>query len=271
MSVSRRASLQRKESQKSGSVLTMPTEDIFNLGTRNQETASEKMAKGLFVQVKEVGDDKTELMANSPTRPSQGVPPFSNRIRPSSIPPVPPLPISFTKSPPEPAYIPGGWRDEWNNVDEEVGTYDIPHDSTDGSTTNPSTYWSSSYSSTDGSSQKPLLATKKKDARKTHRRRTASTSITSSSQHSGLTAAGYASEPEVAVRQAIRVVPNPAYPGAQPRPVAQVQAPQRVQKKGQARQELRRKPSNFSRKIPPRSRGSEVVDSAADYKSAEGA
>ncbi|KAI1342707.1 hypothetical protein F5Y15DRAFT_313115 [Xylariaceae sp. FL0016] len=263
MSVSRRASLQRKESQRSGSVLTMPTEDIFHIGVPTQEDVTGKKAKNLSVQVKEIRDDSTELMANSPIRSSHATLPHS--MRPSSIPPVPPLPEALSKSPPEPIYNPGGWRHEWDNANESIGPPDIP--STHSSTTGPpSTQWSSGYSSSSGASQKPLIASSKRK----HKHGAASTSIASSSQRSGLATVRYASDPEVAVRQPMRVVPNPAfagYPGAWPEHLETVQKPLRVKKRsqpGQA-QKLRRKPSNFSRKIPV-SRGSGAADSAVDMK-----
>ncbi|KAI6081140.1 hypothetical protein F4821DRAFT_275208 [Hypoxylon rubiginosum] len=208
LSVSRRASLQRKES-KSDSILTMPTAEIFKLGDPQPAAAPAKQPDPLTIGTKDLPYDRTELMANSPIGASHNVPVVMNTMPLSSNPPVPNLPPSLSKSPPKPVYIPGGWKNEWNNVAEQVGVSKIP----EGPTQNTSTgqqqqagdYFSAHASESGGSSQ---VST---PSNGTRHRVTPSTSIASSAQRSRLSTVRYAAQPEIAVRQEIRVIRNPAY------------------------------------------------------------
>ncbi|KAI0599193.1 hypothetical protein F4775DRAFT_600311 [Biscogniauxia sp. FL1348] len=221
-SVSRRASIQRKQSQ-NGSILTVPTEDIFRLAMALPHESRAQTG---------ADDDMTELMANSPIRPAH------------DIPAVPKIPAAH--SPPEPAYNPGGWRNAWNDsAGEEAGGAPLARDDSSSSPSPSPPRSSSSYYSYSGA---PLHSSSS--------RVSASTSIASSAQRSNLSTVRYAARPEVAVRQPIRVVRNPAYVAP-----SVADAPDEGEPRAGARP-LRRSPSNFSRPIRPsphvHSRGASV-------------
>ncbi|KAI0007693.1 hypothetical protein F4779DRAFT_628928 [Xylariaceae sp. FL0662B] len=274
MSVSRRASLQRKQSM-NGSVMTLPTAEIFQYNASKLFASKKaKPAEHPIVLVGELPDDKTELMANSPVRTSH---PISSGLRPmpsSSVPPVPKLPHSLSKSP-QPTYNPGGWRNEWNNVAEQVGVSKIPPSSTDRSGIEPSAYHSSAYSDTSGGSSHTSTPHKYTSRAGGRHHATPSTSIANDTHRSRLSTVRYASEPEVAVRQAVRVVTNPAYSLATtiameaereaikpPRPVAVLRNAQQAQKVSSPT--LIQETSSLSHPIPT-SRDS-VADSAIEMK-----
>ncbi|KAI3321684.1 hypothetical protein HD806DRAFT_523659 [Xylariaceae sp. AK1471] len=259
MSVSRRASLHRKQSS-SGSVLTLPTEEIFRLGAPKSDEKSPSKPKQS--RATDIIDDKTELMAGSPLRATHEALPRLNVV------PVSPIPkISDPTSPvvPQPTYYPGGWRAEWNNVAQKVGVSRIPESSTtdaSASSNDPSSssYYGSQYTSTtshsptESSNNTPKLY---------HHRATASTSIASSAARSNLSTVRYATEPEIAVRQPIKVVRNPAYaPPSRPDPVTLLRNAQQAQK-ARTGAGLKRRPSNFSR--PMQRTGSQrEIDGEAD-------
>ncbi|KAI5924193.1 hypothetical protein F4810DRAFT_709911 [Camillea tinctor] len=248
MSVSRRASIQRKQSQ-TGSILTLPTEDIFRLG---QPQPKDPQAQGALINEKV--DDRTELMANSPIRITHHIP---------AIPKLPGM-----HSPPEPTYNPGGWRTSWNDSAEEIGASGgapLAHDSSSSEGSSRTHTQSSRYSSHSGAPLRPAPP----PARKTYSlkskssggggglgrrsRASASTSIASSSQRSNLSTVRYAAQPKIAIRQPIKVVRNPAYvPPTVVDAVDEGDGEQvtRMQKPAGARP-LKRNPSNFSRPIPP--------------------
>ncbi|KAI1266559.1 hypothetical protein F5Y18DRAFT_445011 [Xylariaceae sp. FL1019] len=231
MSVSRRASLQRKNSDQSipESVLTVPTEEIFRLGAARME---ELLAAR---QAKKLAESKTELAADTPALPG------AFPTDPITRPPVSKAPDAVPK--PQPTYSPGGWRAEWNNVAQEVGVSQIPLTSSMGSGTSttsasaqttppsssscyssqytPSTSTSipcsqayrpyqPSYSPPSSFSSQPASHPPIPPA---HSKRppTASTSIASTAARSHLSTVRYASQPEVAVCQPMTVVPNPAH------------------------------------------------------------
>ncbi|KAI0166932.1 hypothetical protein GGR52DRAFT_80914 [Hypoxylon sp. FL1284] len=276
-SVSRRASLHRKES-KSDSVMTVPTAEIFKLGGAQSPPKAQEPLK---IVVKELPDDRTELMANSPTGPSHALPNIMSAMPRSPVPPVPKLPPSLSIPPPKAAYIPGGWRNEWNHVAEQVGVSKMPdgpaHDPRPSGHAGEFSYSSSAHSSESGgysfSSSSTQTApppnvtgTGAANHRRQHRA-TPSTSIASTAQRSRLSTVRYAAQPEIAVRQEIRVVRNPNFvppPGSRDRSAereAGIKAPEPVALatggKTPSPPPLRRQPSNFSRPLPP-SRGSEA-------------
>ncbi|KAH9883477.1 hypothetical protein F4778DRAFT_659776 [Xylariomycetidae sp. FL2044] len=262
MSVSRRASLQRQDSQ-TGSVLTLPTEEIFHLGATKQDPGHDTEGKGVRTRVREVADHETELMTSSPIRTSHFSTASWKAVVPRSpIPPVPRLPS--TTSLPEPVYNPGGWRNEWNNVAEQVGVSRISDETTVGSTNDASTQYSSScYSSTPASSMGTSASSGSAAKQGKKHRAQASTSIVSINRRSHLSAVRYASKPGVAIRQELTVFKKPAISSTtattqfsdpphgtvqRPAPVSMLRNAQRIQKSRNPN--LKRKPSNFPRPIP---------------------
>lgn len=269
LSVSRRASLQRKES-KSDSILTVPTAEIFKIGSSQPAAAPAKNPDPLTIATNDLPHDRTELMANSPIGASYNIPMVMNAMPLSPAPPMPNLPPSLSKSPPKPVYIPGGWRNEWNHLAEQVGVSKIP----EGSTQNPNPGHPGQNSSANSSESGGSSQTSGN-----RHRVTPSTSIASSAQRSRLSTVRYAAQPEIAIRQEIRVIRNPNYspPAAvgkdaerevikPPEPVLVAgNAPPRAQNTAeQQRPTLKRQPSNFSRPLPP-SRGSEA-DSGVEMR-----
>ncbi|KAI1753256.1 hypothetical protein F4782DRAFT_87887 [Xylaria castorea] len=271
-SVSRRSSLQRKKSD-TGSVLTLTTGEIFCLGDAAQyEKAMNKTKKP-----KSVVGDSPEGVEDLPTRGGDDDLPIFNPIVPSAAPPTSKM-SDPTPDPavPEPVYYPGGWRAEWNNVAQEVsvpGLPEAPGGSADGSARScPSHLQHALEANSSQVPQRPIsssdsavtAATTTSESRRRSSQRpvTASTSIASSAARSNLSTVRYAAEPEIAVRQAIRVVPNPAYQppeerqggggekpvASRPEPVILLRNAQRAQKTGsEVPGGPRRKPSNFSR------------------------
>ncbi|KAI0895994.1 hypothetical protein F4806DRAFT_48814 [Annulohypoxylon nitens] len=284
LSVSRRASLQRKESTNS-SVLTMPTAEIFKMGNSRPL----KTPEPLLVRTKELPYDRTELMANSPIGATYDISTAAVGAMPSyGVPPMPKLASSLSKSPPQP--IPGSWRSEWNNVAEQVGMQRIPTETPlESSNAERSAYISSNYSAqtVNSSNPSPPPSRSSNGTTRTHRV-TPSTSIASSAQRSRLSTVRYAAEPEIAVRQPIRVIKNPHYSPPSvtdadedgnelfvttvtvrpPDPVAVPRGARQVHEVVVGPPTLKRKPSNFSRPLPP-SRGSEA-DSAIGMKAPAG-
>ncbi|KAI1776262.1 hypothetical protein F4818DRAFT_375182 [Hypoxylon cercidicola] len=273
-SVSRRASLQRKESM-SDSILTVPTAEIFNIGSSQPAAAPAKNPDPLTITTKHSPDDRTELMANSPIWGSYNMPMVMSTMPLSPAPPMPNLPPSLSKSPPKPVYNPGGWRNEWNHAAEQVGVSKVPEGLP---MQNPSAGYTGQVSST-RSSESGGSSQMSNGTRDRHRA-TPSTSIASSSQRSRLSTVRYAAQPEVAVRQEIRVIRNPNYapPAAVGRDAEQRETikppepavvagspppPPRAQNSAEL-PALKRQPSNFSRPLPP-SRGSEA-DSGVEMK-----
>ncbi|KAI1505703.1 hypothetical protein F5X99DRAFT_428795 [Biscogniauxia marginata] len=267
VSVSRRASLQRKQSQ-TGSILTLPTEDMFRLGiSQPEELKRNRDAQGQTIVVNVEADDEAELMANSPIRASH------------NIPIVPGLHNPHAHSPPQPTYNPGGWRNEWDDAANQAGGVPVTSESTNSSSSSvdsPTPFsYSSHCSSASGAPPRSSNSSKgtfggggNKGGLGRRSRASASTSIASSSQRSNLSTVRYAAEPEVAIRQPIKVVRNPAYAPATAtatavataaaaevrvedvqRPRSAAVASQRAHAAGP--RPLRRNPSNFSRPIPP--------------------
>ncbi|KAL7625263.1 hypothetical protein AAE478_004479 [Parahypoxylon ruwenzoriense] len=125
LSVSRRASLQRKESN-SASIVTLPTAEIFRYdnhrGIHRGIRTSGRNPEPIMTTPRELSNDETELMASSPIGATYTIP-LGSRIMPSPpvIPPIPKIPLSLSKSPPQPVYNPGAWRNEWNSIADQVG------------------------------------------------------------------------------------------------------------------------------------------------------
>ncbi|KAI1487803.1 hypothetical protein F5X96DRAFT_123868 [Biscogniauxia mediterranea] len=249
LSVSRRASIQRKQSQ-NGSILTVPTEDIFRLAMAQPNEFSQSQSQNrdaARARTSDDDDDRTELMANSPIRPTHR----------HDIPAVPKIPA--VHSPPEPAYNPGGWRAAWNASSSGGGGAPLSRSdpsSSSSQTTTQSLSSSLSSSSSSHYSGAPLYAA-------------ASSSIASSAQRSNLSTVRYAARPEVAVRQPIKVVRNPAYV---PPSVEDAPPDEGEEGEGEARQRpagarpLRRNPSNFSRPIPQPPPHVHLRDSGVDMR-----
>ncbi|KAF2971829.1 hypothetical protein GQX73_g1735 [Xylaria multiplex] len=257
-SVSRQSSLQRKRSQ-ARTVLTMPTEKVFRLET-------------------EKGDEK-----NTTTGPNQQEPPTNEKVATStavesrcdlpggnvtSSSPTPAVPQmtdpALSQSVPQPTYCPGGWQTEWDHASQISDTsvsgpsYRESQDALKASSTRlpqPSTTPSNSATASIPTQQ----------YRYSYR-------LSGSVAPSNLSTVRYASEPEVAVQQSIRVVRNPAY---QPRSISMgtdeyksLQKPaisrpdvallRNTQRAQRTVQGPRRQPSNFSRPIQKPDTQSEI-------------
>ncbi|KAI0874563.1 hypothetical protein GGS24DRAFT_458663 [Hypoxylon argillaceum] len=266
LSVSRRSSLKRKGSQR-GSVLTLATEDICGTGAREYEA-------------------KTQIVGNRLVLLTEKIPPILPKVNLIPDSPIPPIPKALESTPsqavPQPAYFPGGWRPEWNSAaaedngaPREAETPTAGESSIEASQQQQHTaaapplphplsshppYTPSKIPAPNTSSPKP----KPKPRANSRPAAAASTSITSSAARSNLSTVRYASQPEIAVRQPIMVVRNPAYlpPSVadekeeaaaaaaavrRPDPVALLRSAQRAQKTGGAATGPRRQPSNFSR------------------------
>lgn len=242
------------------------------MGSSTPDRARARNPNPLVIRTNELPYDRTELMANSPIGATHNIPMTMNSMPLSSHPPMPQLPPKVSKSLPKSTNIPGGWPSEWDHVAEQPRTPERPV--VDGSNIERSGYLSSGYSSESGGSSRS--STPSNGTGKAHRA-TPSTSITSSAQRSRLSTVRYAAEPEIAVRQPIRVIKNPNYSPAPPintdtkRDFPVIRPPEPVVVAGNvhlvqnaARPTLKRQPSNFSRPLPP-SRGSEA-DSAVAMK-----
>ncbi|KAI1100253.1 hypothetical protein F4804DRAFT_344866 [Jackrogersella minutella] len=274
LSVSRRASLQRKESTNS-SVLTMPTAEIFRLGSSKPMGPRARAVTPLLIRTDDLSDDRMDLMANSPIGATYDISTTLGTMASPSVTPMPKLPMNLPKSPPQPVYNPGGWRCEWNNVAEQVGVSGIPEMSKQGSSVDRAAYISA-YSPASGGSSYPSVLSRTSSGNDTRHRVTPSTSIASSAQRSRLSTVRYAAEPEIAVRQEIRVIKNPNYSPPTvvdadeedritimpPEPVAIPKGAQQAHDVPSPT--LQRTRSNFSRPLPP-SRGSQA-DSAIEME-----
>ncbi|KAI5862964.1 hypothetical protein GGS23DRAFT_77119 [Durotheca rogersii] len=275
LSVSRRASLQRKQSN-SASIITLPSAEIFQYGMSKPPETSRRIPEPVVTAAGESANDEAELMANSPVGPTYNTPVGPRTMPPPPvIPPIPKIPLSLSKSPPQPVYNPGGWRNEWDHGPEKIEVKRNANKSPDNSSTGRSTAdYSSTYSSTmsANSSQTPMRANAPSGTSSVYRA-TPSTSIASSARRSRLSTVRYASKPEIAVRQEIRVIKNPHYSPARGisqdksretvmplEPAAMLRGSQHAQRR--VAPPLRRKQSNFSRPIP--SSKSSRADSAVD-------
>ncbi|KAI1415425.1 hypothetical protein F5Y13DRAFT_8843 [Hypoxylon sp. FL1857] len=272
LSVSRRASLQRKEST-SASVLTVPTAEIFKLGGPKPARASARNPDHLEIRTEDLSVDTTELMANSPIGAAYHIPAVLTTRKPVGVKPLPKLPNSLSKSPPQPVYNPGGWRYEWNSTAEQGGGPGIQDAPLESSNLDRSAYFSSAYSGSAGRSSRTSTPPNLSNETNKGHRATPSTSIASSAHRSRLSTVRYAAEPEIAVRQPIRVIKNPNYwpPTVvdadkdqtyikPPEPVVVPKGAQQVQEV--ALPTLKRKPSNFSRPLQS-AEGSEVDSAVA--------
>ncbi|KAI1191031.1 hypothetical protein F5B17DRAFT_426912 [Nemania serpens] len=255
LSVSRRSSLKRKQSQ-DGPVLSLSTEDIFRSGMPEYDEKN-----------RGIGDRIDRI--TSP--PKEKIPPILPRVDLVPQSPVPPIPKTLDSSTParalsQPVYFPGGWRAEWNSAAEEIGVSATTENQTTASpssmesqyapiATPPSallsppttqsrgTPWTNTTSTnmTATATTTTNASASKQQHRRSQRPVTASTSIASSAARSNLSTVRYAAQPEIAVRQPITVVRNPAYiPPAekkkqqqqQPDPVTLLRNAQRAQKTG---------------------------------------
>ncbi|KAI1819622.1 hypothetical protein F4861DRAFT_124502 [Xylaria intraflava] len=205
VSVSRRASMLQRKQSECGSVLTLPTEEIFRLGAPRED----------------------EKVSAPPEPESAGVP---EPVVPDDTaavepPPVPPIPL------PQQTYYPGGWRAEW---DDGRGASRMSRNSMDAHAS------SSISSSIEPSPPAPKISQPPAEpatcAGPYNGRRARSLG------RSNLSTVRYAAAPEIAVRQSIKVVPNPAFVADG---VKKPDAAARVR----GSEELRRNPSNFSRPI----------------------
>ncbi|KAI0977248.1 hypothetical protein F4678DRAFT_412287 [Xylaria arbuscula] len=237
MSVSRRSSLQRKQSH-TASVLTLKTEEMFSLGGQQpNEKFTCAPKKQEFSAREKRASLPAELPKASPSAPAEPTPQTSDS--------------TATQAVPQPTYCPGGWRTEWNNVAQEVGVPQITAKSTDGSSSSetsspppqvpPKTAAAASSTAVPSSSQKSQLPTAPTNnantntttttaaatntttptptattntptqQRYSYRHSITSARLSGSIAPSNLSTVRYASEPEIAVQQSIRVVRNPAY------------------------------------------------------------
>ncbi|KAK5627356.1 hypothetical protein RRF57_003071 [Xylaria bambusicola] len=276
-SVSRQSSLQQRQSQAgSGSVLTLPTEELLGLGARQQD---EKKIS-LFTEKTHEAAPKTDIIPSSPTQP-----------KPQASDPT------TSQAVPKPIYCPSGWRAEWNSVAQEAGVSRSTDTSSDGSSNSDSSSTPLVPASTrlPSSSPKPpqlptgIIPSRKSSTTTTntlpHQHRYSYNRSTArlSSTPSNLSTVRYASEPEIAVQQSIRVVRNPAYrprsgsagtnecQGVQRPDIALLRNAQQAQKTDTATPVPKRTPSNFSRPMPKiedtkEKVGTTKTDSGGDVK-----
>ncbi|RWA04366.1 hypothetical protein EKO27_g10738 [Xylaria grammica] len=207
-SVSRRSSLQRRQSE-ARSVLTMSTEDMFRLGAAQLGEKNTAAAKR--------HESSSEKIASLPMAETHHPPPREN-LSHSDPPP--------TQAVPQPTYYPGGWRAEWNNAAQ------IPGNSTDRPSSSgpppPPQHRSQGAlgapSTKPASSPQPSQPITPLSANNINNNNTTTTTASIPTQQyryshrwsgsaapSNLSTVRYASEPEIAVQQSIRVVRNPAY------------------------------------------------------------
>ncbi|KAI1421355.1 hypothetical protein F5Y12DRAFT_34666 [Xylaria sp. FL1777] len=289
-SVSRQSSLQRRQSRtETGSVLTVQTEEMLGLGAQPR---GEKHTRALKQQESVL----EEKRANLPTEETHQILPNVTGQ------PTPPTSESTpTQAVPQPTYCPGGWRSEWNSVAQEVGVSRIAENSTDESSSSNTS--SSQHqrlqdtstapaptglSSSSQKSQLPVAPSNNTTAnvpaqqhRYSQHRSTASLRLSGSSAPSNLSTVRYASEPEIAVQQSIRVVRNPAYrpragsvgtneckgverPVITRPDVALLRNAQRAQKADTENSVPKRTPSNFSRPLQKPGSDQDKVDSDSD-------
>ncbi|KAI1312947.1 hypothetical protein F5Y03DRAFT_381610 [Xylaria venustula] len=232
MSVSRRSSLQRKQSH-AASVLTLKTEEMFSLGAQQP---NEKFTCAPKPQRLSAGEKRASLPAElpkeSPSTPVEPTPQTSDSTTAQAV--------------PQPTYCPGGWRTEWNNVAQEVGVPQITTNSTVGSCSSetsspppqvppkiaaaaapstpvasssqksqlPATPANNTNTTTKTTTPNPTPTTNTNtptQQRYSYRHSITSARLSGSLAPSNLSTVRYASEPEIAVQQSIRVVRNPAY------------------------------------------------------------
>ncbi|GAW26742.1 hypothetical protein SAMD00023353_4700100 [Rosellinia necatrix] len=278
-SVSRRTSLQQKQGR-TRSILTLPTELFWARGTKFDEEKGDRLKRP-----DSVTSEKTQPKADESTSDTHPTLPSLSPVSPLYMPPIPrAADVNPVQEAPQPTYCPGGWRAEWNDVDQGVGESPLTKNPVVGLSANPS---GPSHQGAPHAPDKmappprklqqpitlrnstagvPVTNNAPKQQRQSQPRRPAakpSTSIASSAARSNLSTVRYASQPEIAVRQPIRVVPNPAYlpsSGAaedewhgkpvtvsKPDPVALLRSAQRAQRTVGVVHGPRAKPSNFSR------------------------
>ncbi|KAI1284345.1 hypothetical protein F5Y07DRAFT_393316 [Xylaria sp. FL0933] len=313
-SVSRRSSLRRKQSH-TGSILTLPTDELFMLGTQWQD---EKPTGASQQQDCEMNEKRASLHTeNMHQIPSQanGTPSTPAQLTTQTPDSTPGHTV------PQPTYCPGGWRAEWNSVAQEVGVPQLSSKSTDESSSSetssppqpsppqqpsppnrksqetPAAAPSAAPPRSSSLPQKSQLpptpnqsiptTTSTQKQRYSQNFSTASWRWSGSVAPSNLSTVRYASEPEIAVQQSIRVVRNPAYrpravsagtnegikgAAATERPIvsrpdaALLRDKQPVQKPETEKSSVpKRTPSNFSRPLQK----DEAAEEKADNKVAD--
>ncbi|RYO73752.1 hypothetical protein DL766_000572 [Monosporascus sp. MC13-8B] len=162
LSISRRASLIERQrrmnnsnsdgsEEPSATAVTLTSTEVFRQGAPGGGAAAaqgKKDSNGPGGPREITNDEKnpnTKIMANSSVKTSGRIPPPPKPLGPRSQ--APPLSVPAQHSPPQPAYNPGGWRSEWNNVAEQVGVSRITIDTeTSSHPSSPSSSYSSSPS-----------------------------------------------------------------------------------------------------------------------------
>ncbi|RYP45776.1 hypothetical protein DL768_007922 [Monosporascus sp. mg162] len=168
LSISRRASLMERQrrvnnsnnrcnEESSATAVTLTSTEIIRQGAPGGSTAPAQNRKDSNGPggPREVTNDKmntnTKVLANLSGKTCDRIPPPLKPLgpRPQAL----PVSVPAQHSPPQPAYNPGGWRSEWNNVTEQV---DVPRTTTDteasSSPSSPSSSYSSSSSTGEASS-----------------------------------------------------------------------------------------------------------------------
>ncbi|RYP69286.1 hypothetical protein DL769_005307 [Monosporascus sp. CRB-8-3] len=174
LSISRRASLMERQrrmnnsnnggnEEASATVVTLTSTDVFPQGAPGDGATAAQNKEGSIRPggPREIATNKrniyTSVMANLSAKTSDRIPPPLKPLGPRSQ----GLPVSVPAqhSPPQPAYNPGGWRSEWNNVAEQVGVSRITTDTeTSSSPSSPSSSYSSSSSTGEKSSNSSSVA-----------------------------------------------------------------------------------------------------------------
>ncbi|KAI0515438.1 hypothetical protein F5B22DRAFT_646712 [Xylaria bambusicola] len=276
-SVSRQSSLQQRQSQAgSGSVLTLPTEELLGLGARQQD---EKKINQ-FTEKTHEAPPKIDITPSLPAQPK---------------PQTPGPTTTTTQAVPEPTYCPGGWSAEWNSVAQEAGVSRSTDSSSDGSSNSDSSSTPLVPASTrlPSSSPKlpqiptPIIPSRKSSTTTTntlpqqHRYSYNRSTARLSGTPSNLSTVRYASEPEIAVQQSIRVFRNPAYrprsgsvgtnecQGVQRPDIALLRNAQQAQKTEDATPVPKRTPSNFSRPMPKTADTNEKVGTTETDKGSD--
>ncbi|KAI1438854.1 hypothetical protein GGR50DRAFT_304798 [Xylaria sp. CBS 124048] len=214
VSISRRGSLyQGNQQSKAGSVITMETEEIFKLGAPEVE---EKVQVSAAKRPAVVSDAEHDSSAELPAVINQG-----EHVHPS--PPSSELFLPVPLPAPLQTYYPGAWREEWDGM----GPSRLSGSSLEA---HASSTISSKASSLSFVSSAPRMTPSPPE------------SVVARAPGSKLATTWYAAEPEIAIRQPIKVMRNPAYV---PR---LIKRPDSVAKRPGCDQLVRR-PSKFARPL----------------------
>ncbi|RYP11890.1 hypothetical protein DL767_011293 [Monosporascus sp. MG133] len=160
LSISRRASLMERQrrmnnsndcdnEESSATAVTLTSTEIIRQGAPGDGAAAAQNKRDSNGPggSREITNDKKntnmKVMANLSVKTSDRIPPPLKPLGPRTQ--ALPMSAPSQHSPPQPAYNPGGWRSEWNNVTEQVGVSRITTNAeTSSSPSSPSSFYSSS-------------------------------------------------------------------------------------------------------------------------------